>query len=308
MTTGSPPILQTARLTLRPLAMSDAQDLFPMYNDSETMRFMPSLPHQTIADTEKHLTHELGMRGSKNWAICWKDSDEAIGHLHYLGQTRFPGMGYVIKREFWGQGVVAEAAQAALAYGFETLSFDRVELWIDETNLASKRVAEKLNFRLKGRLALRYSHRPNHHVMQVYGLWAHEWRGDSPEETRPRFFSMQPVLKVYNVSEAVAFYCHKLGFGIDFMHGNPVNYAGVSRGDWSGSMVSLHLAQVPSEQEILPSTALYIMVDTNLERLCETYRVNGVEIIAEPITHPWGMREFSVRDNTGYVLHLGTQV
>jgi ribosomal-protein-alanine N-acetyltransferase len=59
-------------------------------------------------------------------------------------------MGYIIRRDFWGQGLTAEACRAALGYGFDVLGLDRVELWIDTTNYASQRVAQKLNFRVKG--------------------------------------------------------------------------------------------------------------------------------------------------------------
>lgn len=302
------PTFQTERLTLRPLRLADAGALLAMYSDEETMRFVPSLPHQNLAETEKHVAHELGMAGSANWAICWGDSDEAIGHIHYLGQTRVPGMGYIIKRAYWGQGVVVEAARVLLDYGFDVLGHDRVELWIDETNAASQRVAQKLGFGLRGRLAQRYKHRAYHHIMLVYGLWGYEWRGEVGDVTRPGFFTVDPVLFVHDVAESVAFYCEKLGFGVDFLYGEPPNYAGVSRGDWSGSRVSLHLAQVPEGREVVPSSSLYVRVGGDLDRLYEGYLASGVTIEREPTSYPWGMREFTVLDNMGYKVHFGTEV
>ena len=42
--------------------------------------------------------------------------------------------------------------------------------------------------------------------------------------------SVVPILFVCNVEAAAAFYAEKLGFSVDFLHGNPPFYASVSRG------------------------------------------------------------------------------
>ena len=143
------------------------------------MRFMTSLPYTSVDETHQHLQQELSRPGSAHWAICLRNSDDAIGRVNYLGQTALPGMGYILRRDYWGQGYTTEACRAALDYGFEHLDIDRVEFWIDEVNFASQRVAQKLGFRLRGTLPMKYSHREKQHIMQVYGMWAYDWRGDA---------------------------------------------------------------------------------------------------------------------------------
>ncbi|MCB8945031.1 MAG: GNAT family N-acetyltransferase [Ardenticatenaceae bacterium] len=299
-------VLLTERLRLRPLTPDDAPALFRVFGDAQTMRFMPSLPHQTVAETQAHIERELAMVGSHNWAICWRDSEEALGHINYLGQTRLPGMGYIVRRDVWGQGIVPEACRAVLAFGFEDLGFDRVELWIDQDNVASQRVAQKLDFRLKGRLAMKYAHRASQHMMRVYGLGAYEWRGEAKPVDEVRFFNVQPVLLVHDVRETADFYQQKLGFGLDFLYGDPPVHGSVSRGQWSGALVNIQLSQVPPEREIVPSAYLYIHVGTNIDELCAEYRAKGVTIADEPMTYPWGMREFAVRDLNGHLLRFAT--
>lgn len=93
------------------------------------------------------------MLGAVLWAICLRDTNEIIGHVHYLGETRLPGMGYIIRRNHWGKGIAPEACRTVLPYGFEELGYDRIELWIDAPNYASQRVAQKLGFRLEGRIS-----------------------------------------------------------------------------------------------------------------------------------------------------------
>jgi uncharacterized glyoxalase superfamily protein PhnB len=54
--------------------------------------------------------------------------------------------------------------------------------------------------------------------------------------------------------------------------------------------------------------ALYICVGPNVDKLCESYRANGVQIERPLTSHPWGMREFAVKDCNGYLLRFGTPV
>ena len=168
--------LPTSRLILRPFHPNHLPDLHKIYSDAQTMRFMPSLPHADLTTTEHEIAQNLHHPDAHLWVICLKESDEAIGVVNYLGGTRIPGMGYIIRRDFWGQGIAAEACRAALAYGFEQLGYDRVELWIDQNNFASQRVAQKLNFWLRGQLPLKYAHETKEHIMLVFGLAAHAWR------------------------------------------------------------------------------------------------------------------------------------
>ena len=204
-----PDLLQTERLVLRPFHPHHLPDLHKMYSDGPTMRFMPSLPHANIAATERALADDMRHPDAQLWVICLKETDEAIGVVNYLGGTRIPGMGYIIRRDFWGQGITVEACRAALGYGFDKLGHDRVELWIDQTNFASQRVAQKLNFRLKGRIPLKYAHEEKEHIMQIYGLWAHEWRGLPQPERPAKFYRTEPVLLVHDVGETAALY-HRL--------------------------------------------------------------------------------------------------
>jgi uncharacterized glyoxalase superfamily protein PhnB len=201
---------------------------------------------------------------------------------------------------------MTEACQAAVRYGFEQLGYDRIELWIDQTNIASQRVAQKLRFQVKGRIPLKYTHKSENHLMLVFGLWAHEWRGEAMEERPTPFFSAQPVLMVHDVLETAVFYRDQLGFQIDFLYGMPPNHAAVSRSDWTGSGVTIQLTQVPAAQKIIPAGYLYIFVGSAIDQIYEKYRAQGVNIVQVPTSYPWGMREFTVQDNNGHQLRFGT--
>lgn len=304
-------IIHTERLTLRPLTTAHYPALFPVYSDPEAMRFMPTPPHTSPGETAAHLMSEHSRAGTHSWGIWLNGTADPIGHVDFLGETQLPGMGYILHRRYWRQGITTEACRAVLQAGFDRIGYDRMELWIDSRNLASQRVAAKLDFHAKGRIQQKYMHRSHAHTMLIFGQWAHEWRGEAqppPDSAAaaPRFFSVQPTLFVPDVMETAVFYRDKLGFYIDFLYGNPPNHGAVSRGDWTGSMVTIQLAQRSDMPAVTPSGYLYIFVNGRLDSLHDQYRAAGVEIMTPPTTHPYGMREFTIRDLNGHVLRFGT--
>lgn len=292
--------LHTDRLTLRPLTPDDAPGLFEIYRDARAMHFMPTPPHTDSAETRAMIERDTSYDGAVHWAVRRQGDDRIIGQVNYLGGTRIPGMGYILHPDFWGQGLTIEACRAALDYGFTQLGHDRVELWIDETNAASLRVAQKLGFNIVGRIAHKYRHKDTHHFMLVWGLRVGEEADKSPAAAAPMFFAAEPVLHVHDVALTTDFYRDKLGFHIDFLYGDPPEHAGVSCGEWTGSLVSIQLSQIPPEREIKPAGYLHIRV-SDVDSLCRTYRAAGVNILSEPDDRPWGMREFAIKDLDGHV-------
>ena len=144
-------ILETDRLILRHLEPDDLDDLFALYADPEVVRYIPDAP-QTLAETKEELDWflhghprrpELGL-----WATIYKPTNQFIGRCGLLpwtidGQDEVE-VAYTIAPNYWGQGLGTEAAQAILDYGFNTLGFARLVCLIDEENVASIRVAEKI--------------------------------------------------------------------------------------------------------------------------------------------------------------------
>jgi RimJ/RimL family protein N-acetyltransferase/uncharacterized glyoxalase superfamily protein PhnB len=301
------PALETARLRLDALTPGDAEALHAFYRDPEAMRYMPEPPHADLARTRARIARDLATMRRHLWAVRLRDGGDLVGVVGYLAGTRHPGLGYLIHPAHWGRGYAGEAVAAALEHGFDVLGFDRVELWIDERNRASRRVAEKLGFRQRSSLQQRYAHRDEAHTMLVYGILVEAYRGE-PIPIRPNVHAAEPVLMVHDVAAAVVFYRDRLGFGVDFVFGDGPDgpdHAGVSLGDWSGAMATLQLTRVPREREIRPAGYLYLLVGHGLDDLYERVRRAGVEIAGEPETFPWGMREFGVKDPEGHVLRFG---
>lgn len=53
-------------------------------------------------------------------------------------------IGWLLGKQYWGEGYAPEAAQAWLGHAFNTLQMEEVVAWTTETNLPSQRVMQKL--------------------------------------------------------------------------------------------------------------------------------------------------------------------
>ena len=94
-------------------------------------------------------------------------------------------------------------------------------------------------------------------------------KGIRPFPNFSSFVCAEPVLYVYDVAKTASYYEEKLGFTIDFLFGDPPVHAGVSRGNWTGNMVQIQLAQVDADRPISPAGYLYIFVNAAIDSLHE---------------------------------------
>lgn len=145
------PTLHTARLTLRPWRMSDAEAVFEYASDPDTTRYMIFDTHRTIEDAKDFLamaptTEENG------YAVTLKVEDRAIGGCgirpsfqHGKGE-----IGYILGKAHWGKGYATEFARELIRYGFEDLHLGRIFARTDERNVASMRVLEKAGMTCEG--------------------------------------------------------------------------------------------------------------------------------------------------------------
>ena len=149
-------ILETDRLILRRLLPDDLDRLFALYSDPEIRRYFPE-GTLTYEETKEEL--EWFLNGHPKhpqlglWATMHKDSDQFIGRCGLLPWTiegrNEVEVAYLIAKEYWGQGLGTEAAQAILQYGFGQLGLSRLICMIDPSNKASRRVAEKIGMTLE---------------------------------------------------------------------------------------------------------------------------------------------------------------
>ena len=141
-------ILETPRLTLRPFAESDLDDLSSLMANADFMRFSLGVfsREQTAAFLAKVRTRDREGLPSQ-FALVLRSSQELIGYCGFFLQTvdsvEELEIAYRLDPSHWGQGLATEAARAVRAHAFADLKLARVISLIHPDNIASRRVAEK---------------------------------------------------------------------------------------------------------------------------------------------------------------------
>ena len=146
-------VLETERIALRRMDMSDVDDLLGIFSDPVAMRYYPAT--KSRAEAEEWVRRMLSSyrdHGFGLWVAVLKDSGEFAGQCGLTVQEvegwQEVEIGYLLLRRFWGEGLATEAARAARDHGF-ALGYRRLISIIDPQNLASRRVAEKTGLALE---------------------------------------------------------------------------------------------------------------------------------------------------------------
>jgi len=150
------PILETPRLILRPMQVSDAEDMYSYASKEEVTKYLLWSPHSSKRYTSDYLRYVVtryAIGEFYDWAVTEKRSGRMIGTC---GFTRFDfphdcgEIGYVINPLYHQNGYATEAAQRVIEYGFGELKLHRIEAKFIIGNEASLRVMEKLGMTFEG--------------------------------------------------------------------------------------------------------------------------------------------------------------
>jgi ribosomal-protein-alanine N-acetyltransferase len=150
------PILETARLILRPFVAEDDRAIFALASDPLVAHFVRFEAHRTIADTHAFLElvrqhYEQGEIVAL--AIALKDEDRLIGSCGFVShatEERSAEIGYWIGRPYWGKGYATEAGSALMTHGFKQMGLARIVAKCSVENYGSQRVLAKLGMTKHG--------------------------------------------------------------------------------------------------------------------------------------------------------------
>lgn len=148
--------LETERLILSKWhPRRDAKDLFEYAKGPNVGPNAGWAPHESIADSKMRIKKVFLKSGI--WKISLKGEGKAIGSIGFENDLRRVDMkskelGYSLSEEYWGRGIMTEAAREVLRYAFGELKLDVVSIVTTPDNRRSLRVIEKLGFIYEGTL------------------------------------------------------------------------------------------------------------------------------------------------------------
>src|SRR5690606_16449423 len=110
-----PRTFETRRLVGRPPRLDDCDAIYDGYaTDPDVARFMIWKTHSNKADLSRWLEGVIAsFGGNRNeYILALKDSvNEAVGMLSIRTDGHMASVGYVLKKDLWGQGLMPEAVR-----------------------------------------------------------------------------------------------------------------------------------------------------------------------------------------------------
>lgn len=149
-------VINTERLLLRPFRQADLSDFYE-YASVEGVGEMAGWKHHETKEESQQILDRF-IAEDKTFAIVLKEHSKVIGSLgvekygkeealtefaNYQGRE----LGFVLGKDYWGKGIMAEAVGAVIDYLFNDLNLDFLTCGHYDFNTQSKRVQEKCGFK-----------------------------------------------------------------------------------------------------------------------------------------------------------------
>ena len=144
--------LDSERLVLRVLKPTDVASIFALRADADLRKFILSPLHKSEQESIDYITRiSNGNKIQKHyfWGITLKNSDKLIGTIclwNFSEDKKTAEIGYDLLANHHNKGIMSEAIQVVLKFGFEEAQFETIEAFTHHKNEASKALLIKNNF------------------------------------------------------------------------------------------------------------------------------------------------------------------
>jgi len=151
-------ILHTQRLIIRPIQISDLDDI---YEYSSTPNVGPNAgwkPHESKEETLE-IMNTIFLNQETVWGIELKETGKMIGSIGLIDDPKrqydlVKMIGYAMSEADWGKGIMTEAANDVIKFGFEELHLAAISAYCFPFNQRSKNIFRKCNFEYEGTLKM----------------------------------------------------------------------------------------------------------------------------------------------------------
>ncbi len=138
------PEIQTARLVLRKVTAKDAPEVFKLRSDEQVMQYIDKERAATVLDGEVFITRiilSLNNNDGITWAITLKENPQTligtIGYWRLIKEHYRAEIGYMLKPDYWKKGIMKEALEKVIEFGFNELKLHSIEAQINPENSPS---------------------------------------------------------------------------------------------------------------------------------------------------------------------------
>ena len=146
--------IETKRFIIRKMKESDAEALFAIFSDAETMRFIE--PVFTYEKTKKFIKEAGLCEEPLVWVLEEKKTDRVIGQInfHKYDDKRYE-IGWIINKAYWNLGIADEVTKALIDFANEN-NINSLIIECAGAQEITKHVAKKNGFNmiLEGELSV----------------------------------------------------------------------------------------------------------------------------------------------------------
>jgi ribosomal-protein-alanine N-acetyltransferase len=172
------PQLATKRFFLQQILSEDQQFIFEGLSHPDVIPFY-GVRYDSFDATKKQMewyekSYKDGTGGP--WKIVDKATGDKIGVVAYYfhkAEHKKAEVGFWILPQFWNKGIATEVLRAVIQYCQQQKDVHRLEAFVEEGNVASSRVLEKVGFVYEGTMRECEIKNGKFISLMIYALIAH---------------------------------------------------------------------------------------------------------------------------------------
>ena len=146
------PVLYTERLVLRAAKHEDADALSAIRSHARVNRFLErkaEMTHEEAENRIRKIAAETLANECIEWVIQFKEHPQMLGSICYwniVPEADKAEIGYEMHPDYYGKGIMNEAMQRVIEYGFSEMKLKTIEALPVKENIKSIQLLERNHF------------------------------------------------------------------------------------------------------------------------------------------------------------------
>ncbi|MGM0899528.1 MAG: GNAT family N-acetyltransferase [Bacillota bacterium] len=175
------PQLETPRLLMRKVTFKDLEDMHAYTSSQEVTKYVPFPTHKTLEDTRKFIDfilEQYQINKKLLWGIQLRETQKFIGTIEFVSfepTHNKAEIAYILSDDYWGNGIMSEAANEVIKFGFQTLNLTRIQARTFKENIGSQKVLEKVGMTFEGTLRKSMFLKGKYQDINIYSILKEEY-------------------------------------------------------------------------------------------------------------------------------------
>ncbi|MDD2260401.1 MAG: GNAT family N-acetyltransferase [Acholeplasmataceae bacterium] len=179
MKTDNMPEVSFGTYKLRTLLKKDAHDYYEIGKDPINIKYLTWRPFKTLTQAKSAIKNiyykRLNHHEPIGYAIIDIPNNKMIGIIEFHTfdyAENSAQVGYLLHKDYWGEGIMSQALKELIKVGFETLNLNKIIIKSIKENVGSRKVIEHNNLVLIDILKLHHYHvkTKTYHDVFVYEI------------------------------------------------------------------------------------------------------------------------------------------